>query len=40
MCIRDRSVIDHILASLEPDIGYRTSHHEDLNYPPRSRSSK
>ena len=30
-----RSVIDHILASLEPDIGYRISHHGDLDYPPQ-----
>jgi ribonuclease Z len=30
-----RSVVDHILASLEPDIGYRISHHGDLDYPPQ-----
>lgn len=25
-----RQVVDHIVASLEPDIGYRIDHHEDL----------
>ncbi|MGZ0228920.1 MAG: ribonuclease Z [Acidimicrobiales bacterium] len=29
-----QQVIDHILASLEPDIGYRIAHHEDLDYRP------
>ncbi|NND73819.1 MAG: ribonuclease Z [Ilumatobacter sp.] len=27
-----RQVVDHIVASLEPDIGYRIDHHEDLAY--------
>ena len=27
-------VVDHIMASLEPDIGYRIAHHEDLDDPP------
>lgn len=27
-------VVDHIMASLEPDIGYRVAHHEDLEGPP------
>ena len=29
-----RSVVDHLLASLEPDIGYRIAHHEDLDHRP------
>ncbi len=29
-----RSVVDHILASLAPDIGYRIAHHADLSTPP------
>ena len=29
-----RSVVDHLLASLEPDIEYRIAHHEDLDHPP------
>jgi ribonuclease Z len=29
-----RSVVDHILASLEPDIEYRIAHHEDLDHRP------
>lgn len=29
-----RSVVDHLLASLEPDIGYRIAHHEDLHEAP------
>lgn len=29
-----RAVVDHILASLEPDIGYRIAHHADLDSPP------
>ena len=28
-------VVDHILASLEPDIGYRMAHHDDLAERPR-----
>lgn len=27
-------VVDHLLASLEPDIGYRMAHHEDLDHRP------
>ena len=30
-----RSVVDHLLASLEPDIGYRIAHHDDLREPPQ-----
>ncbi len=30
-----RAVVDHILASLEPDIGYRITHHADLEGPPQ-----
>jgi ribonuclease Z len=30
-----RHVVDHILASLAPDIGYRIAHHDDLDGPPR-----
>lgn len=29
-----REVVDHILASLGPDITYRLAHHEDLDHPP------
>lgn len=29
-----RSVVDHIIASLESDIGYRMAHHADLGYRP------
>ncbi len=29
-----RAVVDHILASLAPDITYRIAHHEDLDQPP------
>ena len=29
-----RVVVDHILASLEPDVSYRIAHHQDLNEPP------
>ena len=29
-----QSVVDHLLASLEPDIGYRIAHHEDLDHQP------
>jgi ribonuclease Z len=27
-------VVDHIMASLEPDMAYRIAHHEDLEQPP------
>jgi ribonuclease Z len=29
-----QSVVDHLLASLEPDIGYRIAHHHDLDHRP------
>ena len=29
-----RQVVDHILASLDPDIEYRIAHHQDLDYRP------
>jgi ribonuclease Z len=29
-----RAVVDHLLASLEPDIAYRIAHHDDLDVPP------
>ncbi|MGH1492494.1 MAG: ribonuclease Z [Acidimicrobiales bacterium] len=29
-----QSVVNHLLASLEPDIGYRIAHHEDLDHRP------
>ena len=29
-----KTVVDHILASLRPDIGYRLAHHDDLHEPP------
>lgn len=29
-----RTVVDHLLASLEPDIGYRIAHHDDLHAAP------
>jgi len=29
-----RTVVDHILASLGPDFGYRIAHHDDLSAPP------
>ena len=29
-----RRVVDHLLASLEPDIGYRIAHHDDLDHRP------
>ena len=29
-----RQVVDHILESLGPDIAYRITHHQDLDYPP------
>ena len=29
-----RAVVDHLLASLGPDISYRIAHHDDLDYPP------
>jgi ribonuclease Z len=30
-----KAVVDHIMASLEPDIGYRIAHHADLEEPPQ-----
>jgi ribonuclease Z len=30
-----RAVVDHILASLEPDMAYRIAHHDDLDSPPQ-----
>jgi ribonuclease Z len=30
-----RVVVDHILASLEPDVAYRIAHHADLEEPPQ-----
>jgi len=30
-----KAVVDHIMASLEPDVGYRLAHHDDLQEPPR-----
>lgn len=32
--IGTKAVVDHILASLEPDIAYRIAHHDDLREPP------
>lgn len=29
-----RAVVDHLLASLGPDISYRLAHHDDLDHPP------
>ena len=29
-----QEVVDHILAMLSPDIGYRLAHHDDLDWPP------
>lgn len=29
-----KKVVDHILASLDPDIEYRIAHHDDLDHPP------
>jgi len=29
-----REVVEHVVASLGPDIGYRIAHHEDLSQPP------
>ena len=29
-----QGVVDALLASLEPDIGYRMAHHDDLDHPP------
>jgi ribonuclease Z len=29
-----RAVVDHIMASLGPDVGYRIAHHDDLETPP------
>lgn len=33
--IGTQRVVDHIMASLEPDIGYRIAHHQDLSYRPQ-----
>ncbi len=33
--IGTKAVVDHILASLEPDMGYRIAHHDDLEGPPQ-----
>jgi ribonuclease Z len=30
-----KAVVDHIVASLEPDVGYRIAHHADLDGPPQ-----
>ena len=30
-----RAVVDHIMASLEPDLAYRIEHHDDLQAPPQ-----
>ena len=30
-----RAVVDHIMASLEPDMAYRIAHHADLDSPPQ-----
>jgi ribonuclease Z len=30
-----QAVVDHLLAALAPDVGYRIAHHADLNDPPR-----
>ena len=30
-----KAVVDHIMASLEPDVAYRIAHHDDLREPPR-----
>ena len=33
-----QTVVDHIMASLEPDVAYRIAHHDDLNArPPPSK---
>jgi ribonuclease Z len=32
-----RTVVDHLLAALAPDIGYRLAHHDDLEAPPEVR---
>ncbi len=29
-----RTVVDHLMASLEPDVAYRIAHHDDLDAPP------
>ncbi len=29
-----QTVVDHLMASLEPDVAYRIAHHHDLNAPP------
>lgn len=33
--IGTKVVVDHIMASLEPDMGYRIAHHQDLDDPPQ-----
>jgi len=33
--IGTQAVVDHILASLEPDMAYRIAHHQDLDAPPQ-----
>jgi ribonuclease Z len=30
-----KAVVEHILASLEPDVSYRIAHHDDLDAPPQ-----
>ena len=30
-----KAVVDHIMASLEPDVNYRIAHHDDLEGPPQ-----
>jgi ribonuclease Z len=30
-----KAVVEHIVASLEPDFGYRIAHHDDLDAPPQ-----
>jgi ribonuclease Z len=30
-----KAVVDHIMASLEPDMAYRIAHHDDLDAPPQ-----
>jgi len=32
--IGTQTVVDHLMASLEPDVAYRIAHHRDLNAPP------
>lgn len=33
--IGTKAVVDHIMASLEPDVNYRIAHHDDLEGPPQ-----